>query len=178
MHASLPCTVWVAWQNMCVHLYGKDYELELKKRRKLATKMLKVCLMLAEIIIQQGGEFSFEWPRYCAGWHLKELTEFICRHQLQTALVDGCATGLKDKNDEPLLKMFRFICSSPIQARALGQLRCKHPAGFKHGEISGSTTKHAERYTEMLSRRIIAGWFQYIPFGPHIPGCASTSDKA
>ena len=40
VHASLECTPWTSWQNMNVHMYGKEYEEDLKRRRDASRRML------------------------------------------------------------------------------------------------------------------------------------------
>ena len=70
---------------------------------------------------------------------------FIMKNNLYSAKVDGCSVGVIDeKTGEPLLKKWRFLCSSERQAASLSDLRCKHPKDFVHGEISGSKTKKTE----------------------------------
>ena len=169
MHASLPCAVWSQWQEMCIHRYGTEYAEKLAQGRLQALEMLRVFIRLAHAIIHYGGEVSFEWPRYCTGWAQPDLGKFICQYHLAEVFVDGCGCGLVNDRGAPVLKMWRFICTSARQARALAGLRCNHPEGYKHAEISGSTTKKTERYTKKLCRRLLAGWFGSHQYAPALP---------
>ena len=159
LHGSLPCTVWSTWQWMAVHRYGPKYFNKLRRRRVKSVSMLKDFIECAELALANGGEVSFEWPRNCAGWLRPELINFIERNQLYTANVDGCACGMTSKKGEPILKQWRFICSSQRQAVSLAGLKCEHPTGFKHGEISGSETKRTESYPVRLCRTMLSSLF-------------------
>ena len=61
---------------------------------------------------------------------------------------------------KPILKRWRFVCSSPRLATTLGALRCQHAASFKHGELTGGAdTAKSAYYTDSLCRSILAGYF-------------------
>ena len=76
---------------------------------------------------------------------------------------------------EPLLKKWRFICSSKRLAAALSTLRCEHPSGFKHGEIVGSVTKSTESYPMRLCNKYLAALFGSAQCVPSMPVCPSSS---
>ena len=111
IHASLPFTVWSTWQYVNVSRLDESFAADLKRRRKHSRKLLKSFIRVAERALALGGEVSFEWPRNCSGWLLPELVQFISKHGLFTALVDGCAAGLRDKKGRALLKKLRFVTS-------------------------------------------------------------------
>jgi len=123
--------------------------------------MVKSFIDLAELSLSLGGHISFEWPRYCEGWAIKELWQFIARNNLHVADVDGCPMGMQTAKGEPILKQWRFVCSSQQQAVALGQIRCKHAKGFKHGVIAGGETKKTEIYPKPLCRTWLSSLFGY-----------------
>ena len=126
LHGSLPCTPWSTWQEMAIHRYGSKYKRKLDRRRQESVKMLNSFIECAEIALSQGGEVSFEWPRYCLGWLRPELIDFITRNDLFSIFVDGCATGMTNKEGVPVLKQWRFVTSSQRQAVSLAGLRCQH----------------------------------------------------
>ena len=126
LHASLPCTVWSQWQKMNIHLRGPKYEEQLRLRRLESINMLKTFIKLADQVLSLGGEISFEWPRYCTGWALPELNDFIARWNLYSVAVDGCACGLTSRSGRPIKKPWRFITSSKRQAVSLEKLKCPH----------------------------------------------------
>lgn len=44
-------------------------------------------IKVANLILDQGGHVSFEWPRYCAGWTEEPLASWISsRHSLDVSL--------------------------------------------------------------------------------------------
>ena len=159
IHGSLPCTVWSAWQYMAIQRHGPTYFEKLKRRRGQSIQLLKSFIKCAELCLSLGGEVSFEWPRDCSGWQRPELIKFIHCNSLHTASVDGCGCGMTNPAGEPLLKKWRFICSSKRLAAALSTLRCEHPSGFKHGEIVGSVTKSTESYPMRLCNKYLAALF-------------------
>ena len=78
---------------------------------------------------------------------------------------------------EPLLKQWRFVCSSARMAYSLSELRCQHPSGFKHGVIQGSTTKGTETYPLTLCRTMLSSVFGYHNFAPAMV-CLPTSESS
>ena len=136
--------------------------------------MLKSFIECAELALSLGGEVSFEWPRHCGGWLRPELISFITKHNLFSVLVDGCATGMTNKDDVPVLKQWRFITSSHRQAVSLGHLRCQHDPDFQHAEISGSTTRGTEEYSLPLCRTMLSSIFGSHGHAPAMPCCKPT----
>ena len=175
LHASLPCTVWSSWQNMSIHTQGKAYHRRLKTRQRHAVRLLRHFIELAEVVLAGGGQVSFEWPRHCPGWQRQELIDFIHRHQLYSVSVDGCECGLTNSDGDPVLKKWRFVTSSQRQAESLSGLRCQHPPGFRHAEISGSTTKATERYPDKLCHTMLSGLFGHWDVCPAMP-CVEVVD--
>ena len=137
LHVSLPCTVWSPWQTMAIHKYGPGYAWDLRLRRERSRRMVRRFITLAEIVLKNGGEVSFEWPRYCTGWRLPELVRFIAKWKLYTVAVDGCATGLVDKSGVPIKKPWQFITSCQRQVVSLWMLRCSHGPDFKYAPAEG-----------------------------------------
>ena len=126
--------------------------------------MLKHSREAAEVALSFDGHMSFEWPRHNSGWLLPELVAFIAQHGLTEGLVDGCACGMTNAKGKPILKRWRFVCSSPRLATTLGAIRCQHKPSFKHGELTGGAdTAKSAYYTDSLCRSILAGYF-----GSHI----------
>ena len=151
---------------------GPQYLKKLNKRRDKSIQMLADFLSLADLCISLGGEVSFEWPRNCTGWMLAKLQNFIKKHSLYLVDVDGCSCGMKNSKGEPLLKQWKFACSSPRLAASLRALRCRHPAEFTHGTIEGTETKATERYPASLCRTVLAaqfGFYQHCPAMACVP---------
>ena len=147
-------------------------------RRQQSLEMVGYFIECAELALSLGGEVSFEWPRDCAGWCQKILIEFIHRNNLVSCPVDGCACGMVDKSGDPILKKWMFVTSCRRLGVNLKQLRCKHPPGFKHGKIQGSTTKSTEEYPLFLCRTYLSASFGFHNFCPAMPcqvcACSAT----
>ena len=169
LHCSFPCTVWSSWQNMSIHKHGAKYIKRLQTRRNYALRLLRHFIEIAEVVLENGGHISFEWPRHCSGWQQQELLDFIFRHNLYSVSVDGCACGLTNSKGEPVLKKWRFITSSLRQAESLRGLRCQHPPNYRHAEISGSATKPTERYPDKLCHTMLSGLFGHWNVVPAMP---------
>eukprot|EP00973_Karenia_brevis_P088506 12272806-Karenia_brevis.AAC.1 len=58
---------------MSLHRYGQRYAARLRVARARSPRLLANFIWIAEEVLWNGGEVSFEWPRYCAGWMLPEL---------------------------------------------------------------------------------------------------------
>ena len=95
---------------------------------------------------------------------------FIAKWKLYTAAVDGCATGLADKDGRPIKKPWQFITSCQRQAVSLSMLRCAHGPDFKHVLAEGSsTTKSTEVYPVPLCRTLLGSLFGGHGFAPAMP---------
>ena len=172
LHGSLPCTDWTTWQAMCVHLHGPEYLEKLKLRRKASIQMVKDFVRIAERVIELGGEVSFEWPSSCRGWLIPELLAFVSKFNLWGCLVDGCALDMKDKNELPILKRWRFIMTSRRMHSALSKISCKHPKGFRHGVVEREVTAGTAEYPMKLCTAMLAslfGWYECTPAMPCVP---------
>ena len=168
VHGSLPCTVWSQWQAMACHRYGEAYQAKLAPRRTRALNMLKSFIGIADLALSLGGFVSFEWPRHCTGWLLAPLQQFIARHQLFVADCDGCALGVVDSENNPLLKRWRVVTNSERLATTLSAKRCTCPTGA-HVEITGKRTKPTEIYPISMCHTIITALFGDAERVPALP---------
>ena len=73
--------------------------------------MVRAFVRIAEVAIHNGGAVSFEWPKNCQGWAIRELVEFTAKHGMVEVIVDGCAVGTVNALHQPVLKQWRFIVS-------------------------------------------------------------------
>ena len=145
-----------------MHKLGKAYAESLRARREESRQMIRRFLRLAEVIVANGGEVSFEWPQHCTGWLQSELLDFITRFNLYSVVVHGCALGMTNVAGEPILKKWRFVTTSARMAAALEPLTCQHEKRFKHGEISGATTAKTAVYPMALFHTILSSLYGYM----------------
>ena len=61
--------------------------------------MLRRFVRLARAVARSGGRVTFEWPRYCSGWSLKELV--LVRDQLDPDLM-YLAPGMLENHRKPI----------------------------------------------------------------------------
>ena len=78
---------------------------------------------------------SFEWPSYCSGWKLKELTSFIERFKLKIVDFDGCAGGVKSQEGYVMKKPWRIATTSTQLVSSLSTKRCGR--SHQHEECGG-----------------------------------------
>ena len=75
VHGSLPCTVWCPRQFMNCSKLGPSYAADLEKRREESREMIRAFARIAKVAIHYGGTATFEWPKNCLGWAVKEMVE-------------------------------------------------------------------------------------------------------
>ena len=84
IHCSIECRPWSQWQ----HLNQAKHP-RLKARiladRAASEALVRQYIRIANIVLRNGGDCSFEWPRYCSGWSLAVLQSWIVEKQLHSA---------------------------------------------------------------------------------------------
>jgi len=159
LHGSLPCTPWTQWAYMNLSRLGREFQERLMCERSKSRQMLVNFVDIASQVIRSGGTISFEWPRYCAGWDLPELHDMINRFNLIPADIDGCMVGVVSKKDEtPIKKPWRFVCSDPQLAESLGQYICDKE--HNHVPCQGGDTKQTGFYPRKLAEIMIEAIFK------------------
>ena len=134
LHGSLPCTPLCTWPFINPHLLGQKFKHKLHKERMESRKLLAAYMNLVAKVLNNGGHVSFEWPKYCAGWLLPELQNFMRSWNIYTVSFDGCAVGVKSSKGRPIKKPLRIITSSPKRFQ-----KCKHRRG-EHYTATGKET--------------------------------------
>ena len=152
---SLPCRPWTLWQNMNLHLHGEAFAAKLEEDRRRSRLMVRKFRKLARATARKGGRVTFEWPRHCAGWALKEIQELIKELGMVVVDFDGCRVGLCNDKGEPHLKQWRLITTDNRIARIFSGLRCLHDKNFKHAVIEGSSTRQTGFYPREMCEYIM-----------------------
>ena len=152
---SIPCGPWSQMQNFNIGRLGSSFRDKLRKQRKRSGRILKNFISAAEVVLANGGHVSFEWPQGCSGSALPELTQFIKRHGLFTAVTHGCAHGLMDEEGIPHKKPRRIITSSWQLAENMNAKRCQHQPDFKHSAVEGKKTAKTAKYTRSMAQTIV-----------------------
>ena len=110
---------------------------------------------LARAALARGGSVSFEWPRYCEGWEQPLIVDMLRGLDLHAVPVDGCGTGLTDKNGTPLFKPWLIAVSSTALVEELKNFRCDK--NHEHGKIAGDETAKTAYYPRVLCGAIHRG---------------------
>eukprot|EP00434_Breviolum_minutum_P040269 symbB.v1.2.035778.t1/scaffold4900.1/size33223/1 len=146
---------WTLWQNMNLHLHGEAFAAKLEEDRRRSRLMVRKFRKLARATARKGGRVTFEWPRHCAGWALKEIQELIKELGMVVVDFDGCRVGLCNDKGEPHLKQWRLITTDNRIARIFSGLRCLHGKNFKHAVIEGSSTRQTGFYPREMCEYIM-----------------------
>ena len=96
----------------------------------------------------QGGEISFEWPRYCDGWDIKTLKEFEARLKMQRVSFDGCAVGVLSSKGGRIKKPWRITTTNLDLVKSLKSKMCTKT--HKHDECAGAETVKTGFYPPLL----------------------------
>lgn len=68
-------------------------------------------IRVANVVLDNGGDVSYEWPRFCTGWSLPVIQASILQRNLHSATFNGCTVGVV-ANGKPAKKPWRFLTSS------------------------------------------------------------------
>ena len=114
--------------------------------------------------LEQGGNASFEWPRYCTRWSLGPLLHCIVPWNLHSRTFDGRTVGVTAKN-MPARKPWRFVTSSARLAGRLSKLKCDHP---KHDHVQGKWARLSAYYPRPLCVLMLDSLFPHV-VNQHVP---------
>ena len=110
IHCSVECKPWSQWQRLNQRKYPR-LSASIRQERERSEELLKQFTRVDSTCLDKGGECSFEWPRYCSGWALPCLQEWILERNLRSSTFDGCAVGV-EADGKPAKKPWRFVSSS------------------------------------------------------------------
>jgi hypothetical protein len=157
---SLPCTPWSSIQNL--NLNRPSAVRKKEKGREESHRMLHVCLPVLRVVtLCNGGDFYFEWPTGCHGWHAPELLQFqaAIKHQgrkVYKCRVDGCAYGMRSKRTGRYLrKQWTVWTSDVVMFERLG--RCC-PKDHLHDVIQGKETSTSAFYPSRMATKVAEVW--------------------
>ena len=156
IHCSVECKPWSQWQHLNRAKYPKltaRFRQERAESAALAAQFIRV----ADICLDNGGDCSFEWPRYCTGWALPSIQAWILERNLHSATFNGCTVGV-EADGQPAKKPWRFITSSLHLATSFAALKCTHSS---HAPLQG-------KWTRMSAFNHCAIWWSVLCF-PMLP---------
>lgn len=157
IHGSIECKPWSQWQRLNEKKHPRLLE-KLRKEREDSEALLMQFIKVANICLDQGGDCSFEWPRFCSGWALPCLQEWILERDLSSVTFDGCTVGV-EANGKPARKPWRILTSSLRLVNNLAALRCTHSS---HEPLQGKWTRMSAFYPRPLCNLIINSLFPHV----------------
>jgi len=134
---------------------GNQFQNKLIANRKKSLLMLRYFLTVAHHVITNGGQVSFEWPRFCDGWKIPTLINFASKYGLKEVNFDGCALGLVSSKGNPIKKPWKIISTSPKIIKNFSALTCD--GSHTHDACQGSDTLKSGFYNEYMSKLIVDG---------------------
>ena len=158
IHCSIECRPWSQWQHLNQAKHPR-LNARILEDQAASEALVRQYIRIANIVLRNGGDCSFEWPRYCSGWSLPVLQSWIVEKQLHSATFSGCSVGVTAEGGQPAKKPWRFLTSSFRLAQNLGSLRCTHA---KHAPLQGKYTRLSAFYPEPLCRIMIESLFPHI----------------
>ena len=157
IHGSIECKPWSQWQHFNRAKYprlSKRIDQEQAESAALVEQFIRV----ANVCLDNGGDCSFEWPRYCTGWALPSIQSWILDRNLHSATFNGCTVGVQ-ADGQPAKKPWRFLTSSMRLAKNLASLKCTHST---HAPLQGKWTRLSAFYPEPLCNILIQSLFPHI----------------
>ena len=130
----------------------------IKKEREESEALLKQFIRVGNVCIDNGGDCSFEWPRYCSGWALPCLQQWILERNLLSATFNGFTVGVEAQG-QPAKKPWGFVTSSARLASRLAALKC-HPR--THVPLEGRWTRMSAFYPRPLCNMILNALFPHV----------------
>ena len=150
IHCSIDCKPWSQWQRLNQRKYLR-LSASFRQERDRSEELLKQFIRVGNARLDNGGEYSFEWPRYCSGWALPCLQEWILERNLRSATFDGCAVGV-EADGKPAKKPWRVVSSSSRLVENLAAQKCTHT---RHEPLQGKWTRMSAFYPRKLSEIMV-----------------------
>ena len=156
---SLPCTKFCRW----TYLNYASRPEELRQARKKERRMLWSMYDFIEDTLQNDPEvlIYFEWTHPCQGWQeppMTALEKLMQKLELPwlPCRVDGCAYGMKDKNNENFLHKKWMIRTNDEAFHATYKCKVCH-GGHPHALIQGQETARSAYYPW----RLVQSWARF-----------------
>ena len=174
------CTSASAWQHLNLAKRGERFKVHLGKLILRSKKSFKSFTQRAELVLSLGGTVTFEWPRFNSGWNRPDVRRFFEQHpEFKPVEFDGCAVGLRSKNNVPVKKPWKLMTTDPGIASAFEGMRCKHQPN-EHEKCEGAETSRSVFYPQQMTILIAKTWFpeKFVNNSPAMPcGVVSSSSE-
>ena len=136
IHCSIQCKPWSLWLHLNRAKYPK-LTAGIHQEQAESAALVEQFIRVADICLGNGGDCSFEWPRYCTGWALPSIQSWILDRNLHSATFNGCTVGV-EADGRPAKKPWRLITSSSRLVTNLAALQCTRSS---HAPLQGKWTR-------------------------------------
>ena len=157
IHCSIECTPWSQWQHLSRAKYPK-LTARIRQEQAESVALVEQFIRVADICLDNGGDCSFEWPRYCTGWALPSIHSWILDRNLHSATFNGCTVGV-EADGRPAKKPWRLITSSSRLATNLAALQCTRSS---HAPLQGKWTRMSAFYPRKLCEIKVQSLFPHV----------------
>ena len=93
IHCSIECKPWSQWQHLNKFKYPKLAS-RIRREQLDSEALVQQFIRVANVVLDNGGDVSYEWPRFCTGWSLPVIQAWILQRNLHSATFNGCTVGV------------------------------------------------------------------------------------
>ena len=162
--SSIPCTSGSPWQYVNRAQYGESFRKRHMKQEWESRKMFRHFTRVAEVVLQQGGTVSFEWPKGCSAWKRPDVAKFFRDEIYQTAMFDGCMFGLTAKDGGLIRKPWKVVSTSRVLVNILSDELHTCSGLHTHTRAEGAETTRTAYYPPEMCESILRGLYnRHIP---------------
>lgn len=153
---SSPCTGGCPFLRYHLSRGNPETVRKIEEHWKLYRRLWKSFVSVARQAIGRGATVVIEWPKACSYWRDSRVQQFVQKHSLTGAVVDGCRVELRSVRADVagmlVRKQWRLMTSNPELTRRL-ELRCA--GDHEHIAVEGADCKRSENYTLMFVQHVM-----------------------
>ena len=149
IHCPIEFKPWSQWQRLNQRKFPR-LSASIRQELERSEEVLKQFIRVGNTCLDNGGDCSFEWPRYCSGWALPCSQERILERNLRSATFDECADGV-EADGKPAKKPWRFVSSSSRFVENLAAQECTHTTHEPlQGKLSRTSAFYPRKFCEIM----------------------------
>ena len=81
IHCSIECKPWSQWQHLNKFRYPRLAS-RIRREQLDSEAFVQQFIRVANVVLDNGGDVSYEWPRFCTGWSLPVIQAWIIQRNL------------------------------------------------------------------------------------------------
>ena len=157
IHCPIEFKPWSQWQRLNQRKFPR-LSASIRQEFERSEEVLKQFIRVGNTCLDNGGDCSFEWPRYCSGWALPCSQEQILERNLRSATFDECADGV-EADGKRAKKPWRFVSSSSRLVEDLAAQECIHTT---HEPLQGKLNRMSAFYSRKFCEIMIHSLFPLV----------------